>query len=104
MFKSEIHEHSFGTSLYIRRWYASQRVRQLLNRHGPEPDAVLNCVVNPKIELFNGLRCEMDSSSSFANFNPLSADRVLANHKALSTVLLGTLYCKTVKHSNFLEL
>src|SRR5882762_7861363 len=39
--------------------------------------------VNPNSELFNGLRFEMDSSSSFANFNPLNVDRVLANHSRI---------------------
>ena len=39
----------------------------------------LNWCRHSEGELFNGLQCEMNSSSSFANFNPLNAGGVLAN-------------------------
>ncbi len=78
LFKSEIREHSYGTSLYR---LPTSEFATVINGHGPEPERSKTGVVNPKRELFNGLRREMDSSSSFVNFNPLNADRVLANHK-----------------------
>src|SRR5712691_1052497 len=61
MFRSEIHEHSFGTSLYIDRYIgygvASQRVR-----HSRSTDTALNLTVlkggvDLKRELFNRLPC-----------------------------------------------
>src|SRR6266446_3544826 len=56
-------------------WRTTGSTDTALNLYGFEG------VVNPKKELLNGLRCKMDSSPSFANFNSLNADRVLASHR-----------------------